>query len=412
MKTHSGRQEALQEDRQGQAARAARLHEPHPREEERASASATSAGRSSCRSPTRSASRSCCTSEPRQALSPRAQEAPRHARAGQGLPRPDALELQAGEGGAAQGRHLRLPRPPQPQARLPQPVDPAHQRSRAPGGHELQPVHARPASWPRSSSTARCWPTSPSATPRPSDVLPRAPGRPRLPRARPTPNSPGAPCEAPFFVSDDQLSRQRQAQDDPQAPAEALARRLGLFAAEGEDLVEAAELPAGSRSSLLRAGRGRGAGAARRRQRARLGHARDRRVPAALVAAGRRPVRLPPRRRATPATSARSSARRTRSPTARSCSAPDCADPYSPKAVRASMGSIFARPPARARFEELDGTTIALDAPARARARGRRGRAGPVVLVRGRRARGPARRGAVRATPWPASRCGRTAPSR
>ena len=27
---------------------------------------------------------------------------------------------------------------------------------------------------------------------------------------------------------------------------------------------------------------------------------------------------------------------------------PDCADPYSPKAVRASMGSIFARPPARA----------------------------------------------------------------
>src|SRR5439155_5424437 len=27
---------------------------------------------------------------------------------------------------------------------------------------------------------------------------------------------------------------------------------------------------------------------------------------------------------------------------------PGCADPYSPKAVRASMGSIFARPPARA----------------------------------------------------------------
>jgi TrmH family RNA methyltransferase len=40
---------------------------------------------------------------------------------------------------------------------------------------------------------------------------------------------------------------------------------------------------------------------------------------------------------------------------------PDCADPYSPKAVRASMGSIFARPPAKARFEELAGTTIALD---------------------------------------------------
>jgi RNA methyltransferase, TrmH family len=41
---------------------------------------------------------------------------------------------------------------------------------------------------------------------------------------------------------------------------------------------------------------------------------------------------------------------------------PGCADPYSPKAVRASMGSIFARPPARAGFEELPGRRIALDA--------------------------------------------------
>src|SRR4051795_2313118 len=40
---------------------------------------------------------------------------------------------------------------------------------------------------------------------------------------------------------------------------------------------------------------------------------------------------------------------------------PDCADPYGPKAVRASMGSIFARPPARADFDDLQGTTIALD---------------------------------------------------
>jgi RNA methyltransferase, TrmH family len=40
---------------------------------------------------------------------------------------------------------------------------------------------------------------------------------------------------------------------------------------------------------------------------------------------------------------------------------PDCADPYGPKAVRASMGSIFARPPAKADFAELKGTTIALD---------------------------------------------------
>lgn len=41
---------------------------------------------------------------------------------------------------------------------------------------------------------------------------------------------------------------------------------------------------------------------------------------------------------------------------------PGCADPYSPKAVRASMGSIFARPPARAPIEELTGTLVALDA--------------------------------------------------
>ena len=40
---------------------------------------------------------------------------------------------------------------------------------------------------------------------------------------------------------------------------------------------------------------------------------------------------------------------------------PGCADPFSPKAVRASMGSLFARPPARAGLEELTGTTVALD---------------------------------------------------
>ena len=40
---------------------------------------------------------------------------------------------------------------------------------------------------------------------------------------------------------------------------------------------------------------------------------------------------------------------------------PDCADPWSPKAVRASMGSVFARPPARAEFPDLEGMTIALE---------------------------------------------------
>jgi TrmH family RNA methyltransferase len=43
---------------------------------------------------------------------------------------------------------------------------------------------------------------------------------------------------------------------------------------------------------------------------------------------------------------------------------PDCADPYSPKAVRASMGSIFAKPPARGHLDALDGHKVALDANA------------------------------------------------
>jgi RNA methyltransferase, TrmH family len=41
---------------------------------------------------------------------------------------------------------------------------------------------------------------------------------------------------------------------------------------------------------------------------------------------------------------------------------PGCADPYSPKAVRASMGSLFARPPARAGLAELRGRRVALGA--------------------------------------------------
>jgi RNA methyltransferase, TrmH family len=40
---------------------------------------------------------------------------------------------------------------------------------------------------------------------------------------------------------------------------------------------------------------------------------------------------------------------------------PGCADPFSPKAVRASMGSLFALPPARAPLEALRGRRVALD---------------------------------------------------
>jgi TrmH family RNA methyltransferase len=41
---------------------------------------------------------------------------------------------------------------------------------------------------------------------------------------------------------------------------------------------------------------------------------------------------------------------------------PACADPFSPKAVRASMGSLFARPPARAELAQLTADKLALSA--------------------------------------------------
>jgi TrmH family RNA methyltransferase len=43
---------------------------------------------------------------------------------------------------------------------------------------------------------------------------------------------------------------------------------------------------------------------------------------------------------------------------------PGTADPYSPKAVRASMGSVIAKPPARASLDALDGQKLGLDANA------------------------------------------------
>jgi len=46
---------------------------------------------------------------------------------------------------------------------------------------------------------------------------------------------------------------------------------------------------------------------------------------------------------------------------------PKCADPYSPKAVRASMGSVFARPPARGDLTELGCMKVALDGAAEVR---------------------------------------------
>jgi TrmH family RNA methyltransferase len=61
---------------------------------------------------------------------------------------------------------------------------------------------------------------------------------------------------------------------------------------------------------------------------------------------------------------------------------PGTADPYSPKAVRASMGSIFERPPARATIDELEGHKLALTANAERELRDV-DVTGPMVLVLG-----------------------------
>ncbi len=71
---------------------------------------------------------------------------------------------------------------------------------------------------------------------------------------------------------------------------------------------------------------------------------------------------------------------------------PGTADPFSPKAVRASMGAVFAVPLARATsVDELPRPAVALVARAGRAAAGERGRR-PGGAARRRRARGPARR--------------------
>jgi RNA methyltransferase, TrmH family len=64
---------------------------------------------------------------------------------------------------------------------------------------------------------------------------------------------------------------------------------------------------------------------------------------------------------------------------------PGCADPWSPKAVRAAMGSLFARPPARtAGAADLGGTLLALDSRAQVELREvARAVAVPVVVCLG-----------------------------
>jgi RNA methyltransferase, TrmH family len=136
--------------------------------------------------------------------------------------------------------------------------------------------------------------------------------------------------------------------------------RTGLFAAEGEDLVEAAEAAGWEPRILLVAGED---------------------VEAELLASvsslgsGTRVVGVYDQRWSSPGGALSVYLHAVHDPgnvgaVIRSAHAlcdgpvilgPDCADPWSPKAVRASMGSLFARPPARASFQDLGGLTIALE---------------------------------------------------
>jgi TrmH family RNA methyltransferase len=135
-------------------------------------------------------------------------------------------------------------------------------------------------------------------------------------------------------------------------------RRDGLFVAEGEDLIDAAAAHGWEPEILLRAGE----------------DVEPDLLPSSL-GSGTRVVGVYRERWAEPSGDTRVYLHGVRDPgnvgaIVRSIHAladgpvilgPECADPYSPKAVRASMGSVFARPPARAAFEELAGTTVALE---------------------------------------------------
>jgi TrmH family RNA methyltransferase len=140
--------------------------------------------------------------------------------------------------------------------------------------------------------------------------------------------------------------------------------RSGLFVAEGEDLVDAARAASVEAEFVLVAGRD---------------------VDPALLdgvselGSGARVIGVYPQRWGDPAGEVRVHLQGVRDPgnigaIIRSAHAladgpvilgRGCADPYSPKAVRASMGSVFARPPARGEIGGLQGFKLGLDAGSR-----------------------------------------------
>ena len=137
--------------------------------------------------------------------------------------------------------------------------------------------------------------------------------------------------------------------------------KLGLFCAEGEDLVEAASAAGWKPEFVLRAGEDVEA---------------DLLAAVSALGSGARLIGVYRQRWAEPDAPVRVYLNGVEDPgnvgaIIRSAHAladaqvvlgPGSADPYSPKAVRASMGSLFARPPARASAPQ--GRLVALDAQA------------------------------------------------
>src|SRR3954470_639606 len=315
-------------------------------------------------------------SDPRQARRQREEEAPQDPRAHQGLPRRGELQLQAREGGLDQGRLLRVPRPPQPQARLPPPVDHAHQRRRAPERPVLRRVHPRPQA-----GRHRARPQGPGRhrRARSRDVPTLCRGRPRGVGSRcvatqPTPSSQGRRFQKERRPSFCPARRDAGAAIRPMITSHhnpllkdvrrlAARKECGRFVAEGEDLLAAAREAGWNPVHLLRAGvevsedalakvstLGSGTRA--------LGVFEERWAPAptgpvvVCLWGVKDPGNVGTVLRAALAFGA-------------GCVAlgPGTADPYGPKAVRASMGAIFAVPVARVTtVDELPGVRVALDA--------------------------------------------------
>ncbi len=155
----------------------------------------------------------------------------------------------AGQRAAHQVRHLRVPRPPCPQARVPPSVDHPHQRRRAAERSELQPAHARSQSGCRSTWTARSSPTWPSASPKcllrwplgPSKLWkPPNNGFPAKPGEKDRPAGLGTRAPSPTMIREIAGHQNHSVKLARKLQQKKFRRERGLLVGEGMDLLVAA----------------------------------------------------------------------------------------------------------------------------------------------------------------------------